>query len=175
MAVLWAPDADGQWAALPLDDATSLDLSATPPRRLSRGPRAAGPAAPVVLVPASGTSWALVWGPERRIRINGIPQAAGLRVLEDRDEIRIAGVGSVFFSTESLARVEPFPGADRPVPCARSKIPIEKGTPAVKCPRCGVWYLMTDDAPAWTYDAHCAFCPQPTALSAGFQWTPEEL
>ena len=42
------------------------------------------------------------------MRVNGLPLALGIRALNDRDEI-VAGVHRMFFSTEELARVMPFP------------------------------------------------------------------
>ena len=44
---------------------------------------------------------------------------------------------------------------------------------AVRCPQCGIWYHQHDQLPCWTYAPACGFCPQSTALDAGFAWTPE--
>jgi hypothetical protein len=98
----------------------------------------------------------------------------GLRVLEHRDEIRVAGAETVYYSAEKLAEVEPFVGADRPVYCARCRNPIAEGVPSVQCPGCGVRHHEAEEHPCWTYSEHCACCSQPTDLDAGFRWTPEE-
>src|SRR2546425_13377127 len=95
---------------MPLGD-EAISLASYPPEAL-RGRREADRHPPcVVLQPASGIDRVLMAGPESNVRVNGIPMAAGLRVVADRDEIRVAGVGPFSFSTESLARIEPHPGA----------------------------------------------------------------
>jgi len=100
-----------------------------------------------------------------------------MRVLEDKDEIRTAGAGSLIFSTERRACVEPFPGMDRPAMCPRCGTEIEVNTPAVRCPGCGVWHHQNIDneLPCWTYAETCATCDQPTDLGTDFRWTPEGL
>ena len=129
----------------------------------------------LVRVDAGGVgTWALIASPGFAVRLNGRAPAAGLCVLADRDEIRVGGSAQYFFSTESLAVVEPFPGAERAVFCGRCRQRIEKGAPSVHCPSCGVWYDQTPDLPCWTYAQKCVFCDAPTALDAGFMWTPEE-
>jgi hypothetical protein len=116
--------------------------------------------------------WVLV--SSSAVHVNGARLSAGIRILCDRDELRAGGHRS-FFSTESLAKIVPFPGADRPVFCARCKLEIAAGTPAVRCPRCTVWHHQTEQLPCWTYSPQCAICDQPSALDAGFVWSPEEL
>jgi Zn finger protein HypA/HybF involved in hydrogenase expression len=108
------------------------------------------------------------------VSINGLPLTVGIRALADRDEIR-AGERAFYFSTESLAQVEDFPGSDNALFCPRCKQEIEKNTSAVRCPACSVWHHQTDELNCWTYAETCALCSQQTDLSAGFRWTPEEL
>ena len=119
--------------------------------------------------------WFVMSATPSGVRLNGVPLAACIRVLRDRDELHIGGWGRVFFSTESLARVEPFPGSERPARCPRSHDLIEIGTDAVRCPNCGVWYHQCPEFPCWTYAANCALCPQPTALDSGYSFNPEDL
>ena len=99
----------------------------------------------------------------------------GIVALSDRDEIRPADGLPLFFSTETLARVEPFPASGARGFCPRCKQHIEPGTPAVRCPGCSLWYHMSDEFPCWTYAPQCSACPQETALDADFRWTPEDL
>jgi hypothetical protein len=112
------------------------------------------------------------------LRVNGYPLPVGMRVLRDRDSLHIDGVGHLFFSSEDLAIVEPYSGAAG-LRCARCKRLIDQGDPAVHCPNsnCGLWYhqMPEKDLPCWTYAPKCARCPQPTDLSTGYRWTPEEL
>jgi hypothetical protein len=119
--------------------------------------------------------WAVVAGPYARLQVNGMPLTAqGMHVLADRDEISCAGLGSIFFSTETLAAVVEFPGADRPVYCGRCRQVIMPGGPSVRCPNCGVWYHEGETLKCHSYAETCAFCPYPTALDAGYTWKPEE-
>jgi hypothetical protein len=111
------------------------------------------------------------------VRVNGSAVAAGLSVLSDRDEIRM-GAGARYFSTESLAEVAPCNGTDRTVYCGRCRQPVLPNTPSVTCPGCQILYHQyQNDAESllcWTYSEQCNFCTTPTALDAGFVWTPED-
>ena len=91
------------------------------------------------------------------------------------DEIQTSASGSIFFSSEIRAAVEPFPGGETPIHCPRCKLAIERETPAVRCPACFLWHHESSEYPCWTYSEHCAMCDQPTDLEAGFRFTPEDL
>jgi hypothetical protein len=93
----------------------------------------------------------------------------------DRDEILLHGVGRCYFSTETLARIEPLSEESATGCCPRCKQGMTAGEPAVRCPGCGVWHHQSDELPCWTYAERCAICGGSTALDAGFSWTPEEL
>jgi hypothetical protein len=109
------------------------------------------------------------------LRVNGLPLGGiGARVLSDRDEIAIPGVGSAYYSSEVLAAVVPFPASDRTVFCGRCRQAIAAGSPAVKCPNCGVWYDQSDELPCWRFGERCAYCTTLTALDAGLTWVPQE-
>ena len=125
--------------------------------------------------------WALLAGVASSVRVNGCPLVLGTRVLRDRDEIVARGPSGTarryYYSAERLARVEPFPG-DGPVCCPRCKQRIEVGVPSVQCPQCGAWHHESTELslPCWSYHSRCAaLCDQPTAIGAGFRWTPEGL
>jgi len=89
------------------------------------------------------------------VAVNGVPLQARIRVLADRDEIRVAGLGRVFFSTEQLACVAPFTGADTPTFCPRCKQAVTAGSPVVRCPTCERWYHQSEEYPCWTYTDRC--------------------
>lgn len=127
-------------------------------------------------VKASGreTLWALLLHAEARVLHNGQPVSAGLRLLAHRDALALEGQEPLFFSTEEAASVEPLAGPDQVV-CPRCRDAVAPGEPAVRCPACGVVHHETGERNCWTYAAACALCPQPTALDAGLQWTPEGL
>ena len=109
------------------------------------------------------------------VHVNGSLVALGTKVLKDKDEIRVGKSRPMLFSTERQARVKNFPGIGKPAMCPRCKQEIQMGTPAVRCPNCGVWYHQTDELPCWTYSQRCSLCPHSTSLEAGFSWTPETL
>jgi len=165
MAHLWLHEAsDGDagksvpegWSPMLLEG----DSLAIPPARLLR------------CTAAERESWVLVGPPA--VRVNGSPLDTGIRALRDRDELLAGGVRT-FFSTEVLATVVPFPQSEKTTFCARCKLAITSGAPAVQCPQCGVWHHQSEELPCWTYAPRCAMCDQPTALDAGFRWMPEEL
>ena len=126
---------------------------------------------------AEGESWLVMSARHAAVRLNGVRLLTGFRVLADRDELYVDGVGRAFFSTERLAQVEPFPSADRPVGCARCRgLLMVAGSPAVQCPLCRVWMHQSDEYPCWSHSDRCvAPCPQPTALAGQYRWTPEGL
>jgi hypothetical protein len=132
---------------------------------------------------AGDDTWALFAGPTARPLVNGLPSPIGLVILSDRDEIRWLSShdpsGSpahpLFFSTERLASIAPYPAGERRGLCPRCKQPLTPGDAAVRCPGCGLWHHATDALKCWTYGEHCAACQQTTSLDAGFQWTPEDL
>lgn len=174
MAHFWTQAANG-WEAKKLD-LGQYDLAAI------RGPQAgdatsgtaSAKVARLIRVDTGGTRvWALASSRDTDIRVNGRAVLAGLCVLADRDEIRMGGT-QYYFSTETLAAVEEFPSLERPVFCGRCRQPIKAGSPAVRCPGCGVLYNQSAELPCWTYSEKCTFCGHPTALDAGFTWTPED-
>jgi hypothetical protein len=123
----------------------------------------------------SPETWAILCPPQSELRVNGEPVPLGVAVLADRDELRVPGHAARFFSTETLARVESFPESSGGGCCPRCKLTIEAGSPAVRCPACGLWHHSTDEMPCWIYAPTCAGCAQNTAPDAGFRWTPEDL
>lgn len=173
MACLWRKNADC-WSAKVLDGAgnaliagamaaTSADADATRTTNFR-----------IVPFDAAGVKvWALISSHRSDVRVNGAPVTAGMRVLADRDEIRIDGEVQ-YFSTESLAEVVPLPATERTLFCGRCRLKIETGSPAVCCPSCGISFHQSGHLPCWTYSERCAFCSQETSLDAGFAWTPEE-
>ena len=178
MAHLWVRDAE-DWAVLPVED-RMLGLSSNPPRVLENGLDEAGLASEVVLLPireAEREQFVLLTGRSgRETRVNGLPLSLGIRILADRDEIRIEGAGTVFLSTERLARIEPLPEGGPPKHCPRCHLPIQVGTLAVQCPGCSLWYHQQGEYPCWAYKGQpCGRCASPTELDAGFRWTPEDL
>jgi hypothetical protein len=176
VAHLWFRGSEGEdvWSAMPLNG-RAVDVAAVPPRALTEALRLDEEPAVVMVRAESGgaSAWVLMLAGDADVRVNGFAPVAGMRVLQDRDEIRIGGAQPLFFSAETLAHIEEFPGAERAVFCGRCRQPMKKGEPAVRCPGCGIWYHQTESLPCWTYAETCGFCPHPTALDAGFGWIPE--
>jgi hypothetical protein len=175
MSQLWMREDDLSWGVLSLEDrAVRLDLR--PLRRVHGGLRKRGLDSRVVMFPRDPghpEDWILLAGDRQPVRVNGFPLHTGLRLLQHRDRIRIGSEDPVWFSTERLAHVEPFPGSVRPTRCARTKIELTPEAPAVCCPECGTWYAQSDQQPGWTYGDSCVMCRHPTDLTAGFRWIPE--
>lgn len=124
--------------------------------------------------------WLLLATIGSAIHVNGAPLFVGSKVLRDRDEIVLADRQSgqrrrCFFSTERLARVEPFPQTPEASRCPRCQQPIETGTQVVRCPGCGVYHHQFSRLPCWLYGPRCALCDQATDLNLGYRWTPDEL
>jgi len=161
MAHLWireptAPPDSGEWSPMSLaDDSPAIH-----------------PAVLVLRTSSEPAAWVLIGNPA--VHVNGAPLDAGIRVLRDRDELRV-DAHRTFVSTESLATVASFPGGDRAVFCPRCKLQIVPESAAVRCPRCGVWHHQSVELPCWTYAEHCTLCNQSSGLDAGFGWTPEDL
>jgi len=147
----------------------------------------AGPIRSPILQLGQGESWLFLLPPDTRAYVNGQRLSLGMRVLRDLDEILLPMTSTaeaeaaepqrLFFSTERLAMVQPFPGAEKPVFCSRCKDLIQVGQLAVRCPsgRCGLWHHETAEQPCWTYAEKCSNCDQATALDAGYRWTPDQL
>lgn len=119
--------------------------------------------------------WLLLASGDQDARVNGRPVHAGLCEIDDRDEIRLGGETAFYFSTERLASAEPLAASGRPIFCQRCKLEVEAGRLAVRCPSCGAAHHQCADLPCWSYDGTCSACPQPTAMDAGFRWSPEVL
>ncbi len=148
---LWRWDSPaGVWRAEPLAAGAGVAL----------GPR-------VLALPlTSGGCGLLVEG---RVAVNGVP-ALPLRVLQDRDEIRVDGE-SMYFSIDGPADVVPFSGASS-VRCGRCQGEMQEGVPAVQCPRCRSWHHQTPVLPCWSYGPQCSGCDRPTS---GAAWQPAPL
>ena len=121
-------------------------------------------------------AWVMLAAPALHVNVNGVPVAGGILRLADRDAIRSRGGLLAYFSSQSIARAEPYPDAT-PVFCPRCKRAIRRGDGAVRCPSCHVFHHHGGEAGScWQYSPTCALCDQPSALDeAVFGWTPEEL
>lgn len=177
MAHLWVRDKTGQLIEVPLDGACAALSSEAPFVRPGYPDVDAAVELAVWLchsLTPAGDVWVLVTGARHSVMVNGAAVSAGICVLNSRDEIRCPD-GRVFvFSAERLASVQPFPGRDRPIGCARCTSEIEPSTPAVCCPACGVWYHEHGEYPCWTSVPFCQACGHATPFSGGACWTPEE-
>ncbi|HEX8000754.1 MAG TPA: PHD finger domain-containing protein [Pyrinomonadaceae bacterium] len=173
MAHLWLKNESDQWAVMPLE-ADGFVLTTNPPRPFRNRTEESASSVLLLCERREGEStWVLICGREREVRVNGVSLLLGVRVVAHRDEISVDGTRKLYFSTESLARIETFTGASLALYCPRCKQSVEREASAVRCPQCRVWYHQSEDLPCWSYAETCALCPQPTALDAGFQWTPE--
>jgi hypothetical protein len=169
MAVLWMNNLK-QWMPLPLNG-QAMAFTADAVQQTVETP---GDADAQIVPAMNSAQWALLARSGITASVNGEALYLGIRVLRDRDAIRIAAGNQIFFSTESLAQVVAFP-ENRPIPCARCKTEIAPQSPAVKCPQCGAWHHQTDVFPCWTYAAHCAACERMTEMNDQYHWTPDGI
>ena len=168
MSRLWVTESN-EWRIRPLngelfhipDANTSARSGAVVRRALSAPP---------------GCGWHLLAPPSLAVLVNGEPVAFGVRVLRDRDEIRVLGAAPMFFSTEELVAVEPFTGLSESR-CPRCTKAIEPLSPAVRCGVCSTWYHQADDRRCFTYgdDPICVVCGSDAVVGTEFSWSPEEL
>ncbi len=178
MATLWQIESDNTWTQSELHDGPVLIGDTITP--VSTGSLHEHRSS-VLLFPsetdAGSALWSLLAPPEAGVRLNNSPLENGMRLISDRDSIRVPGQSMLFFSAERLARIEAFPGtAD--IYCARCKLLLSKGDPAVRCPQCGVWHheCADNDRNCWTYTNTCSLCDQSTGLDcAEYRWTPGSL
>lgn len=175
MSHVYVSDAEGHWSPVFLErDAVDLH-TLVPPSGASSSHVGAHTARLIAFHCGAAERWAVVAATHASLRINGILlDAIGLRVLAHKDELTLAGAKSLFFSTETLAAVVSFPEVGRAVYCGRCRQEIKPGSPAVKCPGCGVWHDQSDELGCWLFADQCSCCPQRTALDAGLAWVPEE-
>jgi|GEM_PF-1820550 len=189
MARLWIKDDTGEWAVLPLDSSASFyPLSVNPPRALETAGTIDSAACETVLVSSDAPdaagwnegAWFLLSSLRSGVLVNGLPVSAGIRLLEDGDEIRVRGSGIFYFSAERAARPETFQSDSkeaRSVRCPRCLREIRDGEAVVRCPRCGVLHhhLPGEGYPCWTYAGGCAVCGGSTSLADEPEWSPDEI
>jgi len=171
--------AGASWVVMPITgDSQPLPGMESQPEELTRkGKRDAAGATLMRTGGPDDERWAIL-GPAS-VQVNGVPLLGGIRILNDRDEIRACDGAPFYFSTERLAKVEPFPGTGRRTFCARCKTEIAVGTPAVRCPGCGMWCHQSeaDGLLCWQYPgtSTCPLCDFPNALDGTYRWSPENL
>jgi len=194
MAHVFTQDVAGCWALAPLDsDCFVLDPALRRPLKpISDDARPRSGILLQRIAPASRRAWILLSAPQARVFVNGDRVLVGMRLLRDRDEILVYPMPGgrrraksspcakgvrLFFSTEELAQVVPFPAAAHEVFCVRCQQVIDARHPAVQCPNpeCGHWHHAGGELECWTYEAACAMCNQSTAADADSRWTPEDL
>jgi hypothetical protein len=117
--------------------------------------------------------------PASDVHVNGRKTHLGIRVLRDRDEIRLGG-DRIYFSTERTAHVESFAGDAGSAACPRCQQPLTDGAAVVRCPQCSAAHHQDENLPCWCgYEKEpfetCALCDQPAGLDRGYRWTPEGL
>jgi hypothetical protein len=129
MAHLWVGTGEDGWAvALLVGDAFVLAPQADRPVRVcrswvltpgeskvagGRSQEAMAHDGAILVRSACGDKerWVLLAAPaSQTTAVNGMPVVLGIRVLHNRDEVRVPGAPRMLFSTERLARVEPYAG-----------------------------------------------------------------
>ena len=166
MSSLWRPAPDAGWQPVSLAS-REFDFLGGEARLVLFGQGAEGGAA-------------LLVRPGAHVRVNGLPVAGGLRILEHRDEVLVGG-HLWYFSAESrpVCTVFQLPEGQRRPTCPVCRGPVREGEQAVQCPGCGRWFHQLAAAEGqrarncWTYAATSRFCKHPTSLSGEPVWRPE--
>lgn len=174
MAYVWHQEQPG-WVRVTLPEAGLASAGRPTAEARPAAPDACGGVTLRRYGDAKSVLWVLLSSGAEKVHVNGQPLLAGLCVLHDRDEILVGAETRLYYSTEELARVEPFHGSQGAVFCARCRQAIQPGTPAVRCPACGHWCEQSETKPCWTYGPTCPMCDQPSAFDTGLRWSPEEL
>lgn len=112
---------------------------------------------------------ALITPPGAPLVLNGYPQL-GVTVLEDRDEISVAGERLLFARHESPAETV-FPAGGPEARCARCKAVVNPGDACVRCPACAAYHHEREDLRCWTYQPTCGCSAR---LRAELTWHPAE-
>ena len=178
MAYLWARDKDRTWSAISLSD-DPLEIGQSRPMKLRPEDHPLGREDGVVLFSAEDAykerTWTLIWGAGRTVRINGYVIHTGLRTLTHGDEITVSTNEPVFFSNETVVRVEIFEGSDKEIFCPRCKKTIETGQSIIRCPECGIAYHTSDDPDkdCWHFGPAC-MCGHSTKNDNELLWVPDD-
>ena len=179
MPYLWIRDDERVWSALPLTGGP-IDIGSAIPKEKPIEPHVNTQIDGALLFPVGDDrpikTWALLWERDRDVRINGLRSfPSGIRVLADRDEIKIGSGNTVYYTTETLPVVETFQGSDHDIFCPRDKKKVEPGSKIVRCVECGLIYHYSTDKThnCFEYSELC-LCGHPTRLDAGFRWVPDE-
>jgi hypothetical protein len=179
MPFLWLRDHDSVWSALPLPG-HPIEIGGHSPKKRSMEELVNTQIKGALLIPVGDDqpvkTWALLWGRDCNVRINGLQSfPVGIRMLADRDEIKVDRGEVVYFTTETLPVIETFEGSDHDIFCPRDKKKIEPGSLVVRCVECGLIYHYSTDKTrnCFEYSEMC-LCGHPTRLDAGFRWVPDD-
>lgn len=179
MAHLWLNQSQDEWTVAPLEkNAYAIRTSADTALKVKPlRSKTARKKEDILLVRSQKhqARWAIIAKHPQRIHVNGRPLTNSLRVLRDRDELRISSNVQCFFSTECLPEITTYKGDA--VYCARCKQSVEEGDQCVICPVCATVHHQSKekDLECWTYSELCSMCDQITASTGTFRWNPEDL
>ncbi len=127
------------------------------------------------LASGSGDAWVILAPASAPVRVNGQQLHTGLRVLAHRDAVQLGAAPPLYFSSERVAVIEPYPGGRVPVFCPRDKTVITAGSPAARCPSCSSWFHQSEALPCLNYGEVCPICGERTELDGELRWTPGEV
>ena len=143
MAHFWIKNSDETWAVVALE-ATRYALRADLEYAVSASQQGGHDGVEALTLPLRGGddgAFALLGrDTQGTVAVNGAPLHTGMRVLRDRDEIRLHDGRRLFFSTECLTQIAPYPKDESAALCPRCKMEIRPGQRAVRCPnsQCGI-------------------------------------
>ncbi len=170
---LWRKRA-GEWCYVPLASRLAFGRTAD---GIAVGGDAEEPLASIVAYSENGAPRAALIAPApARVRLNGY-LSLGVVVLEDRDEISVAGT-RFFFAARSATAAAPFAPGRTETRCARCTRVLHAGDIAAFCAGCGAAHHEGALAApghgvlaCLTYDSACGRCGR---RWSDLLWTPED-
>lgn len=179
MAGLWIPTPSGEWTMAALDGGVvQLVGERLLPQPVQKGSKSVRRTIPELrrCWLSGNESWFLLVPHGVIAWVNGRQVLSHARLLKDHDSVRCAGTATIFFSAESLAQTDQFPGRDEAVYCPRCTLEVQRGQLACQCPACGLIHHQDPgvELECWSYGDTCAGCNQSTDPEAGYRWSPAD-
>jgi Prokaryotic RING finger family 1 len=176
MAHIWTMEREtGEWAVHSLAGAEAFRLC---DRGVEPVGTAEAPAGPLLqryrTALHTHDQWALLLEPGTRIHANGEAVETGIRVLRNRDMVKLGNGLELVFSTEDLPAVVAVPSERIGTRCARCTRPFGADDRVVVCPRCATSHHAMEALPCWNALPGCAACGASTSGDE-YAWTPESL
>jgi hypothetical protein len=162
MWIIWWKNKNNEWKKFCLNNTINYSFTEDGPKTYKCKKKGE------VFLMYKGKSW-VIEGPKSKFKKNGLPVDSSNRVLKEKDEIIIHGVGRFIILFERKVEVVKYDG-DRELNCPVCGSQI-KGE-CVNCPSCSIWTHLQ----CWKFVRRCPTygCPF-TDLDQREEWSPKEI